>query len=40
MLACEGIVMNHKKLLRLYREENLWCVVGAVASARWAHARR
>ena len=24
MLAREGIVMNHKKLLRLYREENLW----------------
>ena len=23
MLAREGIVMNHKKLLRLYREENL-----------------
>ena len=23
MLAREGLVMNHKKLLRLYREENL-----------------
>src|SRR3546814_3383262 len=23
MLASEGLVMNHKKLLRLYREENL-----------------
>src|SRR3546814_7237192 len=23
MLALEGLVMNHKKLLRLYREENL-----------------
>ena len=23
MLARDGIVMNHKKLLRLYREENL-----------------
>ena len=23
MLACEGLVMNHQKLLRLYREENL-----------------
>jgi hypothetical protein len=33
MLAREGIVMNHEKLQRLYREENLALVVDPSLSA-------
>ena len=40
MLAREGLVMNHKKLLRLYREENLRSGAGVAASERWAPERR
>jgi hypothetical protein len=39
MLAREGLVMNHKKLLRLYREENLRVSAGVAASERWAPER-
>ena len=39
MLAREGLVMNHKKLLRLYREENLRVSAGAVANEPWAPER-
>ena len=38
MLDRQGIVMNQKKLRRLYREEKLLCVVAAAASGRWARA--
>ena len=40
MLAREGLVMNHKKLLRLYREENLRVRRRRGRSERWVRERR
>jgi putative transposase len=40
LLAREGMAPNHKKLLRVYREENLRVVVAVAASAPWARGRR
>ena len=44
LLAREGIVVNHKKLYRLYREERLTvrkrAGSGAAASGRWARGGR
>ncbi len=39
MLAREGLVMNHKKLLWLYREESCGSDAGVAASAPWARER-
>ena len=39
ILAREGLVMNHKKLLRLYREETCGSGAGAAGSERWARGR-
>jgi hypothetical protein len=40
LLKNEGLVMNHKKLRRLYRKEGLQVAAVAVASVRWALGRR
>jgi putative transposase len=40
LLAREGMTPNHKKLLRIYREENLRVRRRGGASARWAPGRR
>ena len=40
MLAREGLVMNHKKLLRLYARRTCECAVGVAASERWARGHR
>jgi putative transposase len=40
MLAREGIIMNHKRLRRLYREEGLAVRRRRAANARWVRASR
>ena len=40
LLRREGVVLNHKKLYRLYREERLMVRRAAGASGPWVHARR
>lgn len=36
----EGVMINHKKFRRLYREERYRCVAAAVANGRWARGHR
>lgn len=40
LLAREGLTPNHKKLLRIYREEGLRVRRRGAASGRWAIGRR
>jgi len=40
LLAREGMTPNHKKLLRIYPEENLRVAVVVAASAPWVPGRR
>ena len=40
LLAREGITPNHKKLLRIYREEGCACAAVAAGNGHWAPADR